>query len=425
MNYIYILFVLIFMILLVRRKIDFLSIGVVCFILYTIPCLFKETYIVSDSGFYYYSLINDETYLCVFLQMLVIVFFLFKEDYYKNKLYSISTIEYKSNLSFLYLVAIIADCFLLNDLSNIGIGRFFSTVTKSELLDELSLGFSLFLWGDIVALIFAIKNYKLGLIILSLPVVLFSVVLGSRAYIALVLVCLLVVKQKTLQNKRIPITNIKYLFVGIFSIFFLMLYKKIFVAVRSLDYIFFQKLITGHGFGDLFASSLSIGEFRCVFSLYDYTIFSELSLPFEDFIARILSFIPTLGDILGARYPIRYSKLVVKIFDSTYGLASNFWAETMAMGGPIFLVFITFIWLTCLQKANTFLIKNNIVSTYYIVFAAWLSFYIHRLDWVQISGLFKILVFFIVLNYIWIYILKLKIYSKNNIFINKYAKPSS
>ena len=417
MNYIYILFVLIFMILLVRRKIDFLSIGVVCFILYTIPCLFKETYIVSDSGFYYYSLINDETYLCVFLQMLVIVFFLFKEDYYKNKLYSISTIEYKSNLSFLYLVAIIADCFLLNDLSNIGIGRFFSTVTKSELLDELSLGFSLFLWGDIVALIFAIKNYKLGLIILSLPVVLFSVVLGSRAYIALVLVCLLVVKQKTLQNKRIPITNIKYLFVGIFSIFFLMLYKKIFVAVRSLDYIFFQKLITGHGFGDLFASSLSIGEFRCVFSLYDYTIFSELSLPFEDFIARILSFIPTLGDILGARYPIRYSKLVVKIFDSTYGLASNFWAETMAMGGPIFLVFITFIWLTCLQKANTFLIKNNIVSTYYIVFAAWLSFYIHRLDWVQISGLFKILVFFIVLNYIWIYILKLKIYSKNNIFI--------
>ena len=315
------------------------------------------------------------------------------------------------------MVAIIADCFLLNDLSNIGIGRFFSTVTKSELLDELSLGFSLFLWGDIVALIFAIKNYKLGLIILSLPVVLFSVVLGSRAYIALVLVCLLVVKQKTLQNKRIPITNIKYLFVGIFSIFFLMLYKKIFVAVRSLDYIFFQKLITGHGFGDLFASSLSIGEFRCVFSLYDYTIFSELSLPFEDFIARILSFIPTLGDILGARYPIRYSKLVVKIFDSTYGLASNFWAETMAMGGPIFLVFITFIWLTCLQKANTFLIKNNIVSTYYIVFAAWLSFYIHRLDWVQISGLFKILVFFIVLNYIWIYILKLKIYSKNNIFI--------
>ena len=409
MNYIYICLILIMGMIIVSRKFDFLSFGALTFVFYTINCAFGETWITGGrTGYYYNSRISKVTYAYIFLQLACILFYLYKEKkgvefvlgplnnrrILKSGLTNENGVGEKVSLEPFWTTLLWASVFMImyTIIFNIGVTNFFSYSRKSEFAENVSSLYSFGIWGSVISFLHAVQYSNKKKEWISFAMVLITLILGSRAYFVTIIIGAIVIKYGEVKNTIR--TNFKTIVGGVLLVIFLMFFKEIYQDLRALN---FSAVKSGLLESSITMSLNDIAEFRTVFSLYDYVVTSGFKLPILDSLARVLSIIPFLNKIIPTSEPLRMSRIMKLSLNSSYGVGGNFWAETIAMGGGVFLCFVTFVWLHYLKKANRSIYNKCDTSAFPITVASYCAFYIHRLDWVQVFGCIKsVLVIYLV-----------------------------
>lgn len=397
----------------VRSRIDYVSIAAGSFLLYSSNCIIGRVWVPQSGYFAYYASIDLETYLLICTQMLIILLFLHmkrrgirlvfgkKNTEYADKIAPLNGIG-TANGNKIYWIAILLvsiGSIIYSLVFEVGFSTFFSYITKADILEGTSFLFSLSIWGGLICFFhFYLTKRKIGTIV-SAMIILISVLLGSRAYIASALVGILIIKsfgwnQKSkndIDTKR----NTHIIVLAVIMLLFLILYKLIYKEIRAGDFASALNVLTNP---ETWTNLFDIDELRIVCANYNYTIENQIHLPMIDVIARFVSFIPFVNDFVPTEYPIRFSTILKEGMNTTYGLGSNFWGETYAMGGGVFLLLLTIVWIIFINRLNEKAKASK--SPFIITVVSYLSFYIHRLDWTQVMGCFKLVLIFYLIKVI-------------------------
>ena len=379
----------IIILLLFRKQIDFVAVGAVTFILYSIPCVSGETWVFSLGDFVYFDSVASKTYLCVNLQLAVIFLFTCfvktKDDDLSSYNISIDEVENKKSLFWRNLLIVCVIVFAYNILFVVGLDKFFSDAHKSEVIEEFTGAMSIATWGALACFFYFFARGEKTEYIISFLMVFFLFILGSRAYITTAILGAFFVKSN--GSIRSFWDKAKIIIIGAVVVSFLAIYKYVYVAVRGLDFDSVEQILTDSD-GVSF-NLLNNEEFITVFSIYNYVVDSNFEFPIEDTVARCVSIIPFANSLIDKHYSIRLADIAKdQFFGTHFGVGSNFWAESYAMGGILFVLLITVLWLFLLNIANDKL-KRNKDRPFIVLVATYCSFYIHRLDWVQVFGCMK------------------------------------
>ena len=407
MQIVYILLSLAIIVLLVyRKRIDFVSLGSLTFVLYTSPCFYGSTWVQGYRDYAYYANVSLNTYICVCSQLFVILaFLLYKKNNEKSdikKLKSISMRTYsQQSIDFepFWRVAVVVSIlvFFVNIFYYVGVNRFFSNVSKSEMFIEASPLLTLAIWSSIAGFIYFFKRKNYTLMVTSFVAILFTFILGSRAYLTTALLGAFVISG--MFTNRTVRSNLKIVMFGFFAALLLVLYKSVYIAVRTFDFAYVQSTLEASDMS--LDAVLKNGEFITVFSIYDYIVRTNYELPIADTITRLLSFIPFLNNAIETSTNIRLSNIAThEFFSTSYGVGGNFWGETYAMGGLVFVIIITILWVFFLDIAFKKLLKYDDKLPFVALCATYCSFYIHRLDWIQALGCVKMALLLYILYYL-------------------------
>lgn len=382
---------------LINRRFDFLSIGAVSYIFYTSSCFVANVKIPGGTDYLYNTAINFKTYIIIYCQLFIMFIVLFasnhnlgkrrhlknQNDYHKNK----KTIRFWD-----FMLIISAFIFLYNIFIRIGLLSFFSYASKAELSGRTGVLYQIAIWAVLGCFVNGVLTKSRIRIIVSLFLILITFIIGSRAYLATAMASVLVMYAAKIKN--ILKSNLKVLFLGLLMILILMLYKNVYSELRALDLegaIYKLRNMT---------SIIDVWEFRIICAVYNFVVENGICISVKDSFARVVSIVPFLNDYIHMDSPIRFSDSIQhEFFHASYGLGGNFWAETYAMGGVVFLCLMTFVWLIYLDN-----MKNKTMdysSVFNIIVASYLSFYIHRLDWIQVLGCIKSVFCIYILYFLW------------------------
>lgn len=379
-----------------NRKFDLLTIAVLSYIFYTLSCVIGETWITKAGGYYYYANIDVKTYICVFIQLIIINFFpcVIKE---KKKHFTSSELIWRKKIGgkteFEIIFVISVSVFLYNLIFVVGLDQFFSLTSKSDIMSSVSGIFSYSIWGILISFTYGILSKRRWIIFISSCMLFLMLIMGSRSYFVIAVLILLLTNAEALR--KTVSENWKKIIILIILMFILLVYKEVYRYIRALD---FESVISTLENYRTYLTVFTNDETRTTFSLYNYVIEKNYTLSLVDSLVRILSFIPFINNVFPTSLPIRFSSIAKNnIFGSTYGLGSSFWGESFAMGGFIFLIVVTCIWIGIIKKYNNRIAMTNKTAPFWSVFMVYFTFYIHRLDWVQMWGALKsIIVWYII-----------------------------
>ena len=393
---VYIILCVISIIKCINRKFDLYTIAVLSYIFYTLVCVIGETWITRSSGYYYYAKIDKVTYLCVYAQLFVINFFPYlikTKRVRKENAHLLIQKDLGGKVAYEIIFVSSSLVFLYNFFFSIGIKDFFSLTSKSELMNSANTLFSYAIWGILISFTYGIQSKRKVIFLVSAFILFILLVMGSRSYLILAILILLLVKADLV--KKTVSANWKKIVVLVILMFIFMIYKEIYKYIRAMD---FEAVISALENYKTYLSVFTNGETRTTFSLYNFVISEEYRIPFKDSLARILSVLPFVNNALSTSLPIRFSEIAKNsIFGSTYGLGSSFWAESFSMGSYAFLILATCLWISIIKKYHYRITVTNRTAPFWTVFMVYISFYIHRLDWVQMWGALKsIIVWYIV-----------------------------
>ena len=422
MQIVYIMLCILILWEIMHRKIDFISVAAISFILYTNNCIVGEVWIIQSDYFAYHANINFKTYFLICTQLLIIYIYIYlkrkkivfifgKRDIVEKKIYKREKNIGNNNddIYFMIILFISITSFFYEIIFKIGISNFFSELSKSAVIERTSSIFGLSIWGALVCFFYYYSLRKKIYVIISASVLIMYLLLGSRAYIASAFVGLIIIKSFEWEKKLGKKSKKRVIFLTIIMFVFLIFYKVIYREIRAGD---FSTAVTLLKDSITWNFLFDISEFRNILANYNYIIENNISFPIADTLARIISIIPFINDNFSTEYPLRLSVMLKEEINTSYGLGSTFWGECYAMGGIIFLLLMTFFWITFINYLNN---KVKIrKSPYTIVMAAYLSFYIHRLDWLQVMGCLKIVMLLYIFN-IAFNIIGNKYHVKNNL----------
>lgn len=388
------------------RNIDCISIAAISYMLYTSNCIIGKVWIPQSGINAYYANISIQTYTLIYFQLLIIYIFLFKLRYKAVSGVKIKSFHYESSyinsvkdnklywIILVFLSYIIIFYYLI---FKVGLSVFFSYASKGSILSETSMLFGLSIWGGLVCLLHYYLERNICGTILSSGIIILSVLLGSRAYIATAFVGVLLIKSFGWDNKKVVNKNKtkrRIILLGIIMLLFLIIYKLIYKEIRAGDFVGALKVISD---SKTWIGLFDIDELRIVCADYNYTVDNHIRIPMLDVIARILSIVPFANDYIPLSFPLRYSDFLQTSIHTTYGLASNIWGEAYAMGGSVFLLLFTLIWLNGLNAVNNRIKTSK--SPFLLTVVSYLCFYIHRLDWSQVMGCIKLVLVLYLLKF--------------------------
>lgn len=370
------------------HRINIVGISLLALVFYTFPCAVGEVYIEGGMLYLYQDKISEDTYLLVISQLLIINFLAYsKFKMFKdiNKIKSVLGNIQHNNLGY-EIVFIFSAIELIYELFiEIGVDVFFSPISKTEIMQDMGTLFTMGLWGILLSFVYAVKKRDIIKLFICGILLLFILIMGARSYPVFAVISVMLLKVK---NTEIKVNNrFRWYFVAGAIATLLIIFKNVYKPLRALD---FNVVISVLEHYDLFAHFFDIQENRITFSLYNYVVSTDFSLPFIDTMVRILSIVPFLNDFIALNYPLRFSEIAKEIwFHSTFGLGSSFWGESYAMGGSLFLFLITCVWILFIRKFEYKFNEDTDSSPCWIVFLIYTGFYIHRLDWVQVFGAAK------------------------------------
>lgn len=399
MKYVFIcMSILMLLVMVRRRRIDFFCIAAVFFVIYNFHCIYGVVFVSSHEhagAMYYYSEILPQVYLIIIGQMVFLTVYTLindnKERYVSENdiscapfLTDVYDEETKYRI-FKYLCVIAWAIMLYNVFFKIGLSNI--SANKSVIWQRIGLLYTASNWMGMAAFSYGIKNKKIVFSILSAAPVLLHFFIGSRAYMV-VLILIIVINYSHSIGQSI-IKHWKIVVSGSLAGIFVLAYKKMYELIKVGDFAgAFSVLLDP----ETYAFISRLGEPRIILANLNYIIGNSIHLGFGDIWERMLYVIPFANNIFGSNYTA-VSTILRESMSSSYGLGSNIWGEYYAMGSYFLIIVMFFVWLKMLSWGNNCLKRSDYSSYFIIPPLLYTAFYVHRQDFVKMAGYYKAALF--------------------------------
>ncbi|WP_233879578.1 O-antigen polymerase [Virgibacillus halodenitrificans] len=369
-----------------KRNIDLFTIGFLSLIYYTLPAFFGT--ISLGKHIVNMQIHNKVYYFLIFLQLLFLIVIVFNDKRINNK-----ELKEKGNKQvskyYIFCIFFLTILFYCIEFLISGFDTFFS-LDKAEI--RMTTFYGLGIWGALMSFFLGIK-YKYNYIIIgSLIFILFSLFVGSRAYIATaILGCILLLS----KNKIRLVNSWRNILVLIISFLFLVFYKTIYTAVKTLDSDILTNSIKNINFSELpfFSESNAILSNLNVILLYE--IKNEYSV-----LEYSLHQIPFSSLFLTDKY-VTFSRFVSANVhpDIHFGMGGNLWGEIYSVFGFVGMYIAAILWVLLIYITNISLYKfrGTILILPAIIYVV---FYVHRIDLSFVIGSFQSNIFIIFLAFL-------------------------
>lgn len=393
---IYLVLSMLIMVFVIRSKLDILSIGAVCFIVYTIYCIPG----IGISGFYRPTL-SPQLYYLVYMQLILIFAFVYTN---KQKVINAEPVPSSRKIVLSYndidvstdktltdsfvIYTCVMVFFLLVNLISIGI--FGLAAGKEFVWQRTNILYIICLYGAFPSFVYGIHTRNKWIWLPSIIIELTIFFAGSRAFLATLIIIFLLEQGANLWEKR---ENNKMIFLaGAIAVVFLLIYRMIDQQIMQGD---IEGAFITLSKSETWIKALEFNEPRVIIANYDYVLTSGLRLPFSDIIYRFLDIIPGLTSLIPIRleYPEYFSTWLSDQVNSSAGVGGTIWGESYAMFGVIGVFTFTLIWLQFLKVSNEYLKHHKKYSSFVISIGTYLAWYINRLDYNRVFQAIKVTIF--------------------------------
>lgn len=388
-----------------KRYVDLFTVATVCFFYYSFPAFIGK---IDAANGVYVSEVHNGTYIVLITLIFSLLIGAILYDYkFQTTISYVKTPKYVIRLLCYFTIAV----FLLN-LLVIDISVFLDP-DKTLISEEDTRFYNLSLWAGLICLVIGVNKKQIFPATIGSLIVLFSLYVGSRAYIMIAVLTLVVLlfRGKKLQIVKKP----KFVLIGIFTIFILSVYKEVYKAIKDNDWNYLKETLFDSSFYqelDVFVEANAILSNLNVAIELGFNI--ELYKIFMNFI-NIFPFVFRYFNIFSGEQVTTYdfADIISNEFhpEISYGMGRNFWAEIYTYGGPITLFLFIVGWILLIILGNRMILNQSLLGIFILPAFLYSSFYIHRLDLSMITSSFKSnLIIFII------------IYSCYLIFIKPYIK---
>lgn len=389
---VYLLLALFLAIVVLKNRIDMVSIGAICFIVYSMYCLPG----IGISGMYR-PLLSSQLYLLIYIQLTIIIIYVIvnRQKELKGKIiYSANYSQKRSRQdiskdrvlqSTFVIYSWLMLSFTLINVFSIGLSGF--AAGKEYVWEQANILYIISLYGVFPSFAYGIHVKNKWVYIPSLIVAFIIFYSGSRAFLATLIVIFLLEKGSEYWTRR---GNRKILIIGAVAIVFLLVYRNVDQQIMQGDFEgAFKALLEP----ETWLKGLEFNEPRVIIANYDYVLTSGVRLPFSDILYRFLDIIPGLTSFLGIKlkYPEYFSTWLMNQVKASAGVGGTFWGESYAMFGIAGVILFTLVWLNFLKFCNKHLNHHKKYSSFIISLGAYLGWYINRLDFNRVFQSIKVI----------------------------------
>lgn len=393
-----------------KRNIDFYTIAVLGFMIYTLPAFWGTTW--TTQGLYF-SEIHFETYLLVDMISLILFISMINFDRKTNTI-SFREIQWNHYPKYLfYLLLIFSYISIILAIYKVGLSSLLAETKNPTHIEKMNPFFSLSIWTSLICFSFgaASKNKFIGL--LPLPIMIFTLFLGIRSFFVIGIISY-VITLLSHYGKTALFRKWKYGLTLGFIMIIATIYREVYFIIKRGDFEYVFTLLTSK---DFYQSKVFVlpHEIYIVFSTLNISLSQKLNLGLEFILYQILDFIPFMGVVFELP-ELKYSKVIMEEFysESQFGMGSNIWAEMYSSGGFILVLVFALIWVGIIKILNYMYLKRMRLSVFFIPFGIYFIFYINRLSFSLAIGDLKYVVFIYILSLL-IYLVCLKPYVINKI----------
>ncbi len=372
------------------RRFDMFSVALICLLIYNIYCATEAVHIYSRGVVatrIYDAAISPQVYAIVIVQVVVLLVVAHWYDHgiRKHRQPSESKFDDATMFRAFLVLGVLGFVIMAVNVGRIGLAGL--TAEKAEVWEQTGALYVTGLWMSMAVFAYAMKSKHYGLLALALPPVLIHLFIGSRAYIAVVcIVALLSLSTRgTFSIKR----NVGVFVLGFFALCVVMVYKKIYLDVKAGD---FAAIAATLADPDTYLWIFRWGEPRIVLADLNLIVGRGLTLSLNAIVARIVSIVPFLNDIIvDPNTNLYMSRIVRETLNANYGVASNFWGECYAIGSYPVIAMVYAFWVWLVWKGNELLYSDAWYAPFFVPLISYLAFYIHRMDMVNALGNAKML----------------------------------
>lgn len=399
MRYIFLAACAVMVLKLLTRKTDFYSVGAICHMIYNFHCARGVVFVSSHEvrgAYYYYATIEPRAYMVILAQMLLLfVAMCMKDKLAKRPNLRPLVIDKMSNrvrFTLFCVACLIAWIIMLVNIGRIGVSTLL--LDKSKIWGKVSglyitsnwLGMAVFAYG------FKEKHYLLAA--LGTAPVLLHFFIGSRAYFVALSIVAFLIMTRRISNKRAFFRRLFLLLAAVAGFIFVLSYKRMLVFIKMGE---FSNAFAVLKNPETYAYILRLGEPRIVLANLNYIIEHNVRLGATDWFDRIISILPFLNNLIRQNEYTPVSAILRTSMNASYGLASNIWGEFYALGSYPLIAVMYLLWLRMLRWGDALVARKDWTSAFWLPLVAYLSFYIHRLDFVKAVGNAKMVLMAIIL----------------------------
>ena len=386
MNVVFVIAAAVLIAYVIFRPLDFFSVGAVCLVIYNYHCATGELYIsskVAGVGHLYDGQVLPQVYFVVLTQIILLLAMMIRYDHTCTvQLRSGGDRDFYSgkDLQFLFTVlGFISMALIVSNIIKIGVQNL--SAPKSEVWSKTNGLYAVGIWMALAVFTYCIRKKQFRLLLLSLPQILITLYIGSRAFFAVL--CIVLLLHLSNIGKFNLKRNLRVYLLGAVMLLVIMVYKKIFLAVKAGD---FAQIIETLTDPDTYNWVMKWGEPNIVLSNFNYIVEKGIHLTAGDIGIRLAGIIPSLNDFLDIEGTQLMSDILRTEMQATYGLASNIWGEFYAAGGFPCIFIMYYIWLKLLSLGNQLLHDDDWKSYFLMPLFAYYGYYIHRMDFAKVIG---------------------------------------
>lgn len=390
---IYILLAAALLLVVMRSRLDLITVCAVCFIVYSIYCIPG----IGVSG-QYRPRLSETLYKMVYIQLFMIMVFSFCVDRIERKrrktihpaqgrAEDLCIADKRTETAFLLYTAIIVIFALVNILS-VGLATFASG--KKNVWGKTNVLYIVSLYGTYPAFAYGIHKRKKLIWIPCLLVELSIFFAGSRAFLATMIIMVLCEFGSKLWKQRR--TNAIIYVAGAGAIVFLLVYRMVDTQIMSGDISGTLQTLSNPS---VWKKALEFNEPRVIIANYDYVLTKKFRLPIGDVIYRFIDFVPGLTRLIPIqlRFPEYFSDWLVMEVNSSAGVGGTIWGESYAMMGPVGIPLFTILWLMFIKACSRHLDYPKPESYFAVSLGTYLAWYINRLDFNRVGQACKVMLF--------------------------------
>lgn len=391
-----------------RNKIDFLLVFFASFLLYHWQIIYGVVWVPP-----YEFMVNVQSvYIIMIVSSVLQIFVIINDIKYRkipNIAYNLEKDRDQYSVAIILLIVSIVttaySLFIAGDKILLG---------KSEYAAAEGLKYNFFTYFPAaMALLYGVASRRKNIIIISLVPLLIYLLIGYRAVFVTALVGVMVVHyygQRLISLKALKIILI------VFSLFsFFALYKFSYIAIKAGSFDFFQHIIEHDARFDSLSDFILWGMFSAEFGQVSSNLVLSSAKDLTDshaFSDALLGSVTLLNRILDYNEDItRFSRVITSEANPgfQYGLGSTLWGEMYQAGSYGGVMVMAVIVIGALTLFNLKFRSNKEKYPLYLYYISFLSFYVHRNDFVLLVGNLKNILFLLIPSYLVLLVIKGKV----------------